>query len=73
MVLTDGAREKIPPEPLKEYERQHLAPRLGRPEDIANVAAFLASDEAEWITGQVIRVDGGMFSHNPTVAAFRGD
>lgn len=34
--------------------------RLGKPEDIAEVAAFLASDSAAYITGQVICVDGGM-------------
>lgn len=33
---------------------------LGEPEDIANTVAFLASDEARYITGQVIGVDGGM-------------
>ena len=33
---------------------------FGKPEDIANCAAFLASDEAAYITGQVIKVDGGM-------------
>lgn len=33
--------------------------RLGRPEDIAAAAAFLVSDEAGWITGQVLSVDGG--------------
>ncbi|RMD86734.1 MAG: 3-oxoacyl-[acyl-carrier-protein] reductase [Calditrichaeota bacterium] len=34
--------------------------RLGSPEDVANVVAFLASTEADYITGQVIHVDGGM-------------
>jgi 3-oxoacyl-[acyl-carrier protein] reductase len=34
--------------------------RLGQPEDIAKVALFLASDAANYITGQVINVDGGM-------------
>lgn len=34
--------------------------RLGRPEDIAAAAAFLVSDEAAWIAGEVIRVDGGL-------------
>lgn len=34
--------------------------RVGQPEEIAKVAAFLASDEAAYITGQVLTVDGGM-------------
>jgi 3-oxoacyl-[acyl-carrier protein] reductase len=33
--------------------------RLGKPDDVAKVAAFLASDDASYITGQVIIVDGG--------------
>jgi 3-oxoacyl-[acyl-carrier protein] reductase len=34
--------------------------RLGRPEDIADVVAFLAGDESRWITGQNIRANGGI-------------
>jgi 3-oxoacyl-[acyl-carrier protein] reductase len=33
--------------------------RLGKVEDIADAVAFLASDDARWITGQVIHVNGG--------------
>jgi 3-oxoacyl-[acyl-carrier protein] reductase len=34
--------------------------RLGQPEDIARVAVFLASDDAEWVTGERITVSGGL-------------
>ena len=34
--------------------------RLGKPEDVANAAAFLASEMADYVTGEVIRVDGGL-------------
>ena len=40
--------------------RRIILGRFGKPEDIANVAVFLASDKADYITGQVISVDGGM-------------
>jgi NAD(P)-dependent dehydrogenase (short-subunit alcohol dehydrogenase family) len=36
------------------------SPRLGRPDDVAALVAFLVSDDGEWINGQVINVDGGM-------------
>ena len=42
----------------KDRESTYLR-RLGKPEDIANMAAFLLSDTASYVTGQVIRVDGG--------------
>ena len=35
--------------------------RLGLPQDIANAVKFLASDDASYITGQVLRVNGGMY------------
>ena len=34
--------------------------RIGSPEEIADVVAFLASDNSRWVTGQVVRVNGGM-------------
>ncbi|MBR0096625.1 MAG: SDR family oxidoreductase, partial [Synergistaceae bacterium] len=43
----------------QEMVSHSLLSRLGRPEEAANVIAFLASDEASFISGQVIRVDGG--------------
>jgi NAD(P)-dependent dehydrogenase (short-subunit alcohol dehydrogenase family) len=51
--------------------RHHLTPRLGRPDDIAAMVVFLASDEAQFITGQNICVDGGLGAHQPFLADFR--
>ena len=41
---------------------RHPLKRLGTPEDIANMAFFLMSEKASWITGQVLHVDGGLSS-----------
>ena len=45
--------------------RLSSTPRLGRPLDQANGAVFLASDEAAFITGQVVSVDGGLLARVP--------
>jgi NAD(P)-dependent dehydrogenase (short-subunit alcohol dehydrogenase family) len=43
-----------------DYSRSRTPmPRLGKPEDVANAALFLASDEASFMTGENILVDGG--------------
>ena len=50
------------PEGVKtDLERQIPLARLGTPEDVAGLVAFLASEEAAYITGQVIRVNGGLY------------
>jgi NAD(P)-dependent dehydrogenase (short-subunit alcohol dehydrogenase family) len=36
--------------------------RLGRPQDVAALVGFLVSDEASWITGETVRVDGGILA-----------
>jgi NAD(P)-dependent dehydrogenase (short-subunit alcohol dehydrogenase family) len=46
----------------------NVLPYLGRPEDIAEATAFLLSDAARYITGQLLPVDGGQTIHLPVVA-----
>ena len=59
MVLTKTIRENSDPE-FREFALSlGRSGRLGEPEDIAAAVAFLMSDDAGWITGQVISVDGG--------------
>jgi NAD(P)-dependent dehydrogenase (short-subunit alcohol dehydrogenase family) len=49
----------------------HLTARLGTPQDIAAIVAFLASAESAFITGQIISVDGGLLAHAPYYADVR--
>lgn len=44
---------------------RHPMKMLGEPQDIANMVNYLLSDKARWITGQVMKVDGGMSSIRP--------
>ncbi len=52
--------DSIPENVLKDMQQRIPLRRLGRPEEIANVYAFLASDEASYINGAVIEVSGGL-------------
>lgn len=55
--MTKALPDMVKDELLKRIPQK----RLGQPEDIANAVAFLASDEASYITGQTLHVNGGMF------------
>ena len=59
LVLTETARAGIDSS-FRDYALQSTrSPRLGTPEDIAAMVSFLVSEDASWINGQVISVDGG--------------
>ena len=49
-------------ERLKRSGQKHPIGRIGQPQDIANVVLFLASDQASFMTGEYICVDGGMMA-----------
>lgn len=59
MIETDMGAQ-IDEELKKDILSKVIMKRMGKPEEIANVAAFLASDLSSFMTGQVIRVDGGI-------------
>ncbi len=54
---------------LKDLDQEYLSvvkseiplQRLGKPEEIASLVKFLASDEANYITGQTVHINGGLF------------
>lgn len=56
--ITDEYADAVSPNPLGEP---------GRPEDIAGAVHYLASEKAKWITGTVLRVDGGSSAGNPAL------
>jgi 3-oxoacyl-[acyl-carrier protein] reductase len=60
LVMTEMAAE-IPAEFLNTARSETVTGRLGEPEDVAKVVAFLCSDAAGHVTGEVIRVDGGQY------------
>ena len=58
--IDTGMLAPLAPAKLEEYVRAVPVQRLGRPEEVAAAVAFLASDDAAYITGQTLRVDGGL-------------
>ena len=58
-VISTDMLSALPAEMLPQLAEQTPMGRLGTPEDIAQAVAFLASDQADFITGQVLTVDGG--------------
>ena len=58
-VMTDILKT-VPQDLLDKFAKKTRLGRLGQPEEIAKAAAFLASDDAAYITGHILTVDGGL-------------
>ncbi|HUA94709.1 MAG TPA: SDR family oxidoreductase [Acidimicrobiales bacterium] len=63
LILTDAVRAHLGERILASLSRATLTPYVGQPEDVADLVVFLASDQARYITGQMITIDGGMSAH----------
>jgi meso-butanediol dehydrogenase / (S,S)-butanediol dehydrogenase / diacetyl reductase len=60
LIVHEGSQGQVDsPEKYRAYRARHLT-RLGVPDDIANAALYLASDESEFVTGSHINVEGGV-------------
>jgi NAD(P)-dependent dehydrogenase (short-subunit alcohol dehydrogenase family) len=70
--IVTPATEKMYTDEQTQVMLDHVsAPRLGRPDDVALAALFLASPESAFINGHVLVVDGGMSAYAPMVPSFR--
>jgi NAD(P)-dependent dehydrogenase (short-subunit alcohol dehydrogenase family) len=66
LMLTPPALRELSDEQLLIHACERLVDEAGRPEDLAGVVAFLVSDEARYIQGEVIVLDGGVLAHRPS-------
>jgi NAD(P)-dependent dehydrogenase (short-subunit alcohol dehydrogenase family) len=67
-LIRTPTTETLGAEFLKMCADNCVAGHIGEPEDVGHVTAFLASDEARYLTGQLIPVDGGQVMHTPLFA-----
>jgi meso-butanediol dehydrogenase / (S,S)-butanediol dehydrogenase / diacetyl reductase len=63
-----GKRQEKYSDVFERLSKWYPVGRVGAPEDVASTTLFLASDEAAWITGTVVRVDGGLLAGNEQMA-----
>jgi len=61
-IDTEATRTVVPSEMIDDIVKHLMIKRRGTPQDLVGMCLFLLSDEAEWITGQIINVDGGQIT-----------
>lgn len=71
LAPAENAHETMNPELMDIIRQNHLTPELGTPRQIADAVAFLASDEAGFVTGSTLVADGGFSSHAPSLVQMR--
>jgi NAD(P)-dependent dehydrogenase (short-subunit alcohol dehydrogenase family) len=67
LMLSPVALRNLSEEQRRVFRAERLIDHEGTPEDLAALATFLASDDAQYITGQTIVMDGGMLAHRPSL------
>lgn len=67
LILTSPALA-MGQELIDQYTRHCNTPYVGQPDDTAHLVAFLASDLARYVSGEIIRLDGGFTTHSPMLA-----
>jgi NAD(P)-dependent dehydrogenase (short-subunit alcohol dehydrogenase family) len=55
-------QDYLTPQQIDAVREKTAMPRLGKPEDIGRAAVFFASDDAQWVTGAALLVDGGLIA-----------
>jgi len=71
LVLTPGAQRHATAEQIEASSMVYPMPRLCRPEDVANAVLFLVSDEAAYVNGTALMVDGGATVYMPSTQVAR--
>jgi NAD(P)-dependent dehydrogenase (short-subunit alcohol dehydrogenase family) len=67
-IETDNTRSSVSSEMGEEIVSHNLVPRPGYAEDLAHAVLYLVSDDASFVTGQLLSVDGGQLAHLPHYA-----
>lgn len=71
LAPSENAHGSMPAEVIQILRDNHLTPDVGTPRQIADVVAFLASDESAFVTGSTLVADGGFSAHTPSLVAMK--